>query len=103
MIRLLGFVFSYGTYDLAVSAWNLYSGWSLGLGYALGVLSTFIVMQAPANAVFAANGGKPVRMLGRFATLSPLGDEELLFRGLLLTRRDQPRTLLVTGHLVIFI
>jgi hypothetical protein len=70
---ILGFALSVGTYDPVMypSSWDAVDGWSLGLGYALGVVSTMIVMQSPVRAMLAANGGKPVRMLGRFAALSP--------------------------------
>jgi hypothetical protein len=69
IVGLLGFAFGYSSTGLPGS--EVVGGWSLGLGYVLGIASTVIVMQSPAKAVFAANGGKPVRMLGRFAALSP--------------------------------
>ena len=70
---ILGFALSVGTYDMVMyhSAWDVVDGWSLGFGYVLGVISTLIVMQSPARAMLAANRGRPVRMLGRFAALSP--------------------------------
>lgn len=70
---ILGFALSAGTYDRVIypSDWAAVGGWSIGLGYALGVVSTLIVMQSPVKAMLAANRGRPVRMLGRFAALSP--------------------------------
>lgn len=70
MVGLLGFVFNHASYHVGAPYWGV-TGWSLGIGYALGMLSTFIVMQSPVRSMLAANGGKPVRMLGRFAALSP--------------------------------
>jgi xanthosine utilization system XapX-like protein len=69
IVGLLGFAFGYSSVGLPAS--DVFGSWSLGFGYVLGIASTIIVMQSPAKAVFAANGGKPVRMLGRFAALSP--------------------------------
>ena len=70
---ILGFALRAGTYDpmMYPSEWDVVDGWSLGFGYALGVVSTLIVMQSPVRAMLAANRGRPVRMLGRFAALSP--------------------------------
>ncbi len=70
MFGLLGFAFSYWAYVGHQSPVG-FASWSLGLGYALGIVSTFIVLQSPGRSVLAANGGRPVRMLGRFAALSP--------------------------------
>ena len=70
---ILGFALSVGTYDPVIypTSWDAVDGWSLGFGYVLGVVSTLIVLQSPVRAMLAANGGRPVRMLGRFAALSP--------------------------------
>ena len=73
VIGIVGFSLSYAARNslITTSVWSEPEGWSLGLGYALGVISTLIVMQSPVKAMLAANRGRPVRMLGRFAALSP--------------------------------
>jgi len=72
MIGLLGFAFGYAAiFGLHNPVYTGFASWSLGLGYALGIVSTLIVLQSPGRAMLTANGGRPVRMLGRFAALSP--------------------------------
>ena len=43
---------------------------SLGPGYLLAIISTFMVLTS-VSAIRSANGGKPARTLSRFAALSP--------------------------------
>ena len=71
MIGLTGFALVYGTTDLTSPMGVVFPGPFLGLGFWLGVASAAIVIQAPMRSMLASNNGKPVRMLGRFAALSP--------------------------------
>jgi hypothetical protein len=71
MVGLVGFVLGYHALDLTIQSPSGSPVFSVGLGYALGLVSTFIVLQSPVRAMLAANRGRPVRMLGRFAALSP--------------------------------
>lgn len=73
VLGILGFALGVHTYDPAFvpSGWEVADAWSLGPGYALGAVSTLIVLQSTVKAMLAANGGRPARMLGRVAAMSP--------------------------------
>ena len=72
MFGVLGFAFRYDSASLLAPFGGTYSGDPMiGIGFWLGVVSTMMVIQAPMKSMLLANNGKPVRMLGRFAALSP--------------------------------
>ena len=71
IIGLTGFALVYGTTNLTSPMGVVIPDPILGLGFWLGMASAVIVIQAPMRSMLAANNGKPVRMLGRFAALSP--------------------------------
>ena len=71
MLGLLGFAFNYSSSNLFIAYSASVPEPVLLYGFGLGVASAVIIIQAPMRSMLAANNGKPVRMLGRFAALSP--------------------------------
>jgi len=71
VLQIVGLtVFSFGFGGIGLQTGRVET-WSLGLGYALGIVSTLVVVDSMVGTMATANNGKPVMMLSRVAALSP--------------------------------